>query len=168
MNILDKHKGAGWSVRRWDRSDHPGIDRIFRQCLPAFPWRSSPSVEVNRLRQTLLAADVFVAEEPLAGLIGFLSLEPLTAYVPHLFVAPDWRLCGVARALLEVARSETGRPLQLDVDALNEPAMRFYRRLGWRIRAPADRRGGVIRRGQVRLLGPDAAQRAGPGTPGPV
>lgn len=161
MTVFDQHEGAGWLIRRWRRRDYPQIDQIFRDCLRAFPWRGSPAHEVKRLRQTLLSADVLVAEEDRAGLVGFLSVDPVKAYVPHLFVAPDWRLCGVASGLLQQAQSLCAQPLQLDVDALNEAAMTFYRHLGWQIRAPVDQRPGIIRRGQIRLTVPKRPHRDG-------
>lgn len=122
--------------------------------MEEFSWRGPERQEIKRIRQTLIAADVYVASEPAAGLIGFMSYEPVNAYIPHLFVTADWRFCGVASSLLEVARAQTDGPVQLDVDCLNENAIAFYRAQGWTIRAPADRMSGVIRRGQIRLISP--------------
>lgn len=150
--ILASHPGAGWSIRKWRRTDYPQVELIFRDCLAEFPWRGPERQEVQRLRRSLISADVFVASEPAAGLIGFMSFELVNAYIPHLFVASDWRFCGVAAAFLKLARQKANGPVQLDVDCLNEQAIAFYRAQGWRIRAPADRKSGVIRQGQIRLI----------------
>ncbi|MEL7546484.1 MAG: GNAT family N-acetyltransferase [Pseudomonadota bacterium] len=152
---LDTHSGAGWSIRKWRRTDYPQVELIFRDCLSEFSWRGPERDELRRMRQTLVAADVYVAAEPAAGLVGFMSFEPVNAYVPHLFVAADWRFCGVASSLLAVARARAEGAVQLDVDCLNERAIAFYRSQGWSIRAPADRKSGVIRRGQIRLISPE-------------
>lgn len=147
---LYSHPGAGWSVRHWRREDYPQIEAIFRDCLKAFPWRGSERNEVIRLRQSLSANVAFVAEEKQAGKVGFLTLEQGKAYVPHVFVHRDWRLCGVGSGLLKVARNFVGRPLQLDVDIQNESAIEAYIALGWKERAKVGQGG----REQVRLVGP--------------
>ena len=74
-----------------------------------------------------------------------------TGYVDHLFVDEDWRLCGVGRGLLEVARYEAARPLILDVDMQNVAARRAYEKLGWHVVVDAK----PLRPGQqVRLVSP--------------
>ena len=70
--------------------------------------------------------------------------------MPHLFVAEDWRLCGVGSGLLEVARDLARAPLSLDVDDQNALAMKAYLAMGWTEKVDAP--GG--RAGQVRLTGP--------------
>lgn len=96
--------------------------------------------------------DAYVAAEAHAGPVGFLTLIDLTTYVDHLFVNPDWRLCGVARGLLETAREDIGESLTLDVDQKNAGARAAYAALGWQEAAfkPHSR----IPGGQVRLIGP--------------
>ena len=79
----------------------------------------------------MIAGDAYVAVEPQAGPVGFLTLIDRTTYVDHLFVHPEWRLCGIARGLLEVARQEVGESLTLDVDLKNESARAAYAALGW-------------------------------------
>ena len=84
------------------------------------------------------------------GLVGFLTLERSKAYVAHLFVDRDWRLCGVAAGLLDVARDLARSPLQLDVDIQNEAAFRAYKKLGWSEKVGAT----TARPEQRRLTGP--------------
>ena len=99
---------------------------------------------------SLPTARAWVAEEPQAGVVGFLTLRPDSGYVDHLFVAPDWRLCGVGRGLLHVGRDVMGEPLLLDVDAQNSPARKAYEALGWKDFA----RTGEAGNEQIRLIGP--------------
>lgn len=146
-----EHLAAGWSVRPFASSDRAACFIIFRRCLGEFPWRGDWRAYVPALDKALGHARGFVAEEPNAGVIGFLTLQPQTAYVDHVFVSRDWRLCGVGRGLLEVARGEAGRALTLDVDTDNHAAREAYEALGWRM--AADTR--LTRHGpQVRLIGP--------------
>ncbi len=147
MKLLS-HPGAGWHIRAAKPLDRDDIERIFKSCLEAFPWRGSIEDELIRLRKTAAMARFFVAEEPNAGVVGFLTLETPKAYVPHLFVDLDWRFCGVGQGLLVVAREEAGRPLTLDVDSKNETARAAYEALGWTELADAnkqDQRGDQIR-----------------------
>lgn len=144
------HPGAGWTIRRARSSDRLDIEALFVRCLTSFPWRGPASQELIRMRRTILACEVFVAEEKGAGLVGFLTLETLNTYVPHLFVAPDWRFCGVGAGLLEVARDITAQPLRLDVDEQNTKAQAAYQAMGWTVVTPAGGRAND----QIRLLGP--------------
>lgn len=149
MKLLS-HPGAGWSIRRARPSDRSDIEAVFLRCLDDFAWRASPRTELIRMRRTILACDVLVAEEDAAGLIGFATVEELNAYIPHLFVDADWRLCGVGSGLLEVARDIAGQPLRLDVDAENIDAQAAYLAMGWTVASPAGGRAGD----QIRLIGP--------------
>ncbi|MEQ8557364.1 MAG: GNAT family N-acetyltransferase [Henriciella sp.] len=144
------HRAAGWKIRLRMQSDNSGIETVFRDCLTAFPWRGQQTEEIIRLRHAISLSDCLVAHELSAGLIGFLVLERKKAYVSHLFVNPDWRLCGVGSGLLGVARDMARAPLQLDVDTQNETAVRAYKAMGWIEKVGPD----PNRAGQRRLSGP--------------
>ncbi|WP_169711780.1 GNAT family N-acetyltransferase [Henriciella litoralis] len=147
---LMTHPAAGWQIRPYRRDDHVSLESLFLDCLVDFPWRGNKADETVRLRQCIRTGPCLVAEEKTAGLIGFLTLETANAYVPHLFVDRDWRLCGVGGGLLEVARDLARSPLQLDVDLQNEGAIRAYRALGWSEKVNAR----PSRPDQTRLAGP--------------
>ena len=86
---------------------------------------------------------VFVAETSGGRAVGFVQLFPSFSSVSmkrlwilnDLFVAPDARRAGVARALMKRARQlavETGaKGLILETEAHNAPAKRLYEALGW-------------------------------------
>lgn len=123
--------------------------QIFRSCLKAFDWRPH-STNIRPLLFSLARFESWVAEEPNAGIVGFLTMEPVEAYVDHLFVDQDWRLCGVGRGLLQAARRRAGRPLTLTVDAENRFARGAYQALGFEpLETASDgrRRSGVLLRG---------------------
>ena len=145
------HAGAGWQIREYRKTDGQACMSIFMACLRQFPWRGAPRPYVSRLIRSLPTSKIWVAEEPHAGIIGFLTLQPAEAYVDHLFVHEDWRFCGVGRGLLDVARAEADRPLTLDVDAQNFGARKAYESLGWKVGAAAGEASG---RGQIRLVSP--------------
>ncbi|MEQ9436895.1 GNAT family N-acetyltransferase [Hyphomonas sp.] len=146
-----KHAGAGWSIRPFTLNDRISCLRIFSDCLRDFPWRGDWKAYLPVLQNAFVSSRVLVAEEPSAGMIAFLTVQMRTGYVDHLFVDEDWRLCGVGRGLLEVARNEAARPLILDVDMQNVAARRAYEKLGWHVVVDAK----PLRPGQqVRLVSP--------------
>jgi GNAT superfamily N-acetyltransferase len=145
------HAGAGWTIRPFNRNDRIPCLRIFRDCLRAFPWRGDWQAFLPTLQNAFASARVFVATEPSAGVIGFLTVNVATGYVDHLFVHEDWRLCGVGRGLLDVAHGEAGKPLTLDVDMQNTAARKAYENMGWRVVADAPP---LRPRQQIRLVSP--------------
>ena len=144
------HSGAGWHIRDFERRDYRPCYQLFRGCLQEFPWRGPAAPYLRQLFNSLPTARAWVAEEPQAGIVGFLTLRPDSGYVDHLFVAQDWRLCGVGRGLLHVGREDMGQPLLLDVDAQNTAARDAYEALGWKVLAKAGEAGHE----QIRLIGP--------------
>lgn len=88
---------------------------------------------------------VFVAETPEGDAVGFVQLFPSFSSVSmkrlwvlnDLFVAPDARRAGVARALMERARRlavETGaKGLILETESHNAAAKALYEDLGWEL-----------------------------------
>lgn len=146
-----KHAGAGWSIRPFAPADAGPCLTIFRECLADMPWRVRNRGQYMILRRALGPQNAWVAEEPDAGVIGFLTLQTPQDYIDHLFIDPDWRFCGVARGLLEVARQSATGPLSLDVDEDNLGARRAYEALGWQVVASTSATG---RARQMRLSSP--------------
>ena len=54
------------------------------------PWRIRNRGQYMILRRALGPNNAWVAEEPDAGVIGFLTLQLPQDYIDHLFVATDW------------------------------------------------------------------------------
>ena len=145
------HDGAGWQIRPFRPTDGEDCQAILTGCLEDFPWRGRPEVSVKQLSAALGRGLCWVAEEPCAGVVGFLTLIEDKAYVDHLFIDADWRFCGIGRGLLETARSFLGEPLTLSVDRGNHRAREAYEALGW---APTGETGGRGRAGWMKLRSP--------------
>lgn len=125
------HPGAGWHIRPFEPDDALECDRVFDTCQREFSWlvrRSAVPRSYNPLGGRWAT---FVAEVEPVGVIGFIMVDCRSAYVSYILVDPDWRLCGVGRGLLDVARNITGRPLCLDVDAENVRARAAYGAFGF-------------------------------------
>ena len=115
-----------------------GYRRFYRQ-------PSDPEGARRFLAERLEAREsrVFVAETPEGRAVGFVQLFPSFSSVSmkrlwilnDLYVAPDARRDGVARALMERARQlavETGaKGLILETESHNAPAKTLYEDLGW-------------------------------------
>src|SRR5690606_35862496 len=92
-----------------------------------------PVGEPDRLHHAVLA-------EAEGGPIGYVTVRyeewNRRAVIWGLYVAPEWRRRGVGRALVETveafAAAAGGRCLWLETSNLDYPAIRFYRRLGFR------------------------------------
>lgn len=87
-------------------------------------------------------------------IIGFATVDPATAYLDQIAVAPEAKGSGAAANLLNEARRLSPSGLELDVNQENLRALRFYEREGfqkiaegvnprsglktWRLRRPKD------------------------------
>lgn len=65
------------------------------------------------------------------SIIGFVSVDPATAYLDQLAVAPVAKGTGVARLLLDEARRISPKGIVLEVNADNQRALAFYKREGF-------------------------------------
>jgi putative acetyltransferase len=64
-------------------------------------------------------------------IIGFATVDPATAYLDQIAVAPEAKGAGTAGRLLDEARRLSPRGLELDVNQENTRALRFYAREGF-------------------------------------
>lgn len=104
-----------------------------------------------------------VAEAPggeLAGAAVLLCQRPVSS-LASLAVAPAWRGCGIGSALLtdclRRCRGACADEVVLEVDEDNEPALRLYRRFGFRPRRSFEDEG--IRRLEMTLTLAGGGQR---------
>lgn len=107
-------------VASWQEA-MPQIDFLARR-----PWLLDhiPALEA-RGAQTICAVDAT------GRLVGFVTIDPATAYLDQLAVAPTAKGKGVARRLLDEALGLSPKGLGLDVNTDNSRALRFYMREGF-------------------------------------
>jgi ribosomal protein S18 acetylase RimI-like enzyme len=145
------HKGAGWTIRNWEPDDSQAIMNLFTDCLKDFPWRGDPLTYQRQLMLDAVRCPVFVAVEPKAGLIGFMIVDLSAGYISHLFVDRNWRLCGIGRDMLALAKRNGRAQLKLDVDVQNKAARAAYEKLGWQVLVDAKPPRGDQ---QIRMISP--------------
>lgn len=125
------HRSAGWEIRPHSRDDREGIRRVYDICLHQYPWQFAPNTNPDALDYALSYTSALVATVRQTGIVGFMILNSETGFVSHLFVEPDWRLCGVGSGLLEVGKVLTPRPLQQQLDVRNRSGRAACAAMGW-------------------------------------
>ncbi len=85
------------------------------------------------LNEMLPVNDVVCALDRENRLIGVVTITPATGYLDQIYVDPDWQGEGVARALLDYAKTRCPEEVSLHVNQSNARAVGFYLREGFEI-----------------------------------
>lgn len=111
--------------------DVPNVAKIYLASRQAyFPWVKKPQyADFERVSVGELVQVAVVADE----IVGFAALSEWDSFLHLLFVKIGWQQQGVGKALLDWARQQVQRPLELKVVQANVAAQRFYEREGFRI-----------------------------------
>ena len=147
--MLD-HPAAGWRIRAYEDRDRANCRAVFDACVVEFEWLTRGQPAPQKFRSGSSGLRTLVAEVEPAGAVGFIMFSLPAGYVHYLLVDPDWRLCGIGRGLLDVARETAGGPLYLDTDAENTRARAAYQAFGFTETSTRPAEG----RSLVRLVGP--------------
>jgi ribosomal protein S18 acetylase RimI-like enzyme len=96
-------------------------------------WHSKSALERNL---KLPASEFLVADDgkTIAGTAFASQIEPKTAKLHQLYILPEFQGKGVGKLLLEEIEDSffEVQNLVLEVEELNEPAIRFYKKYGYR------------------------------------
>ncbi len=85
----------------------------------------------ERWRKELVPVATITVAEMGGGLVGFVTVDPITGYLDQIVVAPEAWGSDVANALMDEARRISPRGLELKVNADNARAIRFYQKQGF-------------------------------------
>jgi putative acetyltransferase len=86
---------------------------------------------ISRLRAG--GAEIVVGLDADGRPAGFAAIDPKSGYLDQLCVAPRERGSGLASALIDEAKRRSPAVIELDVNAMNPRARRFYEREGFSI-----------------------------------
>jgi ribosomal protein S18 acetylase RimI-like enzyme len=103
------------------------FDRAWRAGHPFAPRRIDASVFATETEGETL----FVAEDDRRQVAGFVSLYLPGSFIHHLYIEPRLRNRGIGGALLAHAVAAAGGSATLKCQLGNQPALGFYRHLGW-------------------------------------
>lgn len=98
----------------------------------AFPWVVPENLQRDDFDRDTQDEPILMAVVD-GSLTGFVSWWPPENFIHNLFVAPEFQGRGIGQSLLAAALTQIGRPATLKCVQQNEPAIQFYRRLGWEI-----------------------------------
>ncbi len=104
----------------------------WQEAMPGIDFPARRQWFFDHLRT--LEANGYVAVCAIDGtgsIVGFVSIDPATAYLDQLAVAPAAKGTGVARLLLEEARRISPQGIVLEVNEENQRALAFYKREGF-------------------------------------
>jgi GNAT superfamily N-acetyltransferase len=120
-------------VRRFREPDREPLRAIFlRSREAAFFWLVDRRYTPMDFDVSTEGEDVWVAEID-GEAVGFASVAAAESFVHNLFVDPAFAGRGAGAALHAVLARTYAAPLTLKCLKENERALRFYRRLGWRV-----------------------------------
>jgi putative acetyltransferase len=117
----DEEAAIALWLRTWQET-YPDIDFTARLAW----WR-------ERWRSELVPQTQIVVAENAGGMVGFVTVDPITLYLDQIVVAPEAWGSGAAEALIEQARRMSPHGLDLQVNQDNARAIRFYEKQGFLI-----------------------------------
>jgi putative acetyltransferase len=104
----------------------------WQEAIPAIDFLARRPWFLDRLRALEAAGAVTIcALEDADRLLGFVTFDPVAAYLDQLAVAPEAKGSGAASLLLTEARRLSPAGLTLEVNQDNSRALRFYEREGF-------------------------------------
>ena len=118
------------------KADLPSLAELWiaswQEEMPAIDFTKRRQWFLDRLEGLEAAGSIAMcAIDPSGLVLGFFSIDPSTAYLDQLAVAPRAKGSGVASFLLSEAGKVSPRGIILDVNADNARALAFYERQGF-------------------------------------
>jgi len=110
----------------------------YRGVIPADRWHE-PYMSPRELDSEIAAGVVFWGYEADGRLVGVMGLQPVrdVDLIRHAYVLPSSQRCGIGGALLGQLRQSTTRRMLVGTWESADWAIRFYRRHGFDLVAPA-------------------------------
>jgi len=132
---MSSNEIAAVSIREYQASDFPALCALDRMCFPEGIAYTPPEIALGL---TQPGAFTFVAEAE-GRVVAFLMAYQKKTTLGHIVtidVHPDFRQQNIGRKLMSLTEERLQRRgaqrLVLEVSVQNDPALRFYQKLGYR------------------------------------
>ena len=128
-------RAVSFTLRNYVAADEDAAIELWRrtwqQHYPHLDFDERLSWWRARWRNELVATTMITVAEAGGSLIGFVTVDPNSGYLDQIVVAPEAWGSKLAAALMAEARRLSPRGLDLDVNADNARAIRFYEKQGF-------------------------------------
>jgi putative acetyltransferase len=128
--------GSPLTLRAYAPSDEDAAielwQRTWQETFPQIDFTARVAWWRERWRQELIPVAHVVVAEREGVLTGFVTVDPDTLYLDQIVVAPEAWGSGIAQLLLDEAKRQSPRGLDLLVNKDNARAIRFYEKHGFR------------------------------------
>jgi len=140
-------RAVSFTLRNYVAADEDAAIELWRrtwqQHYPHLDFDERLSWWRARWRDEVVATAIIMVAEADGSLIGFVTVDPNTRYLDQIVVAPEAWGSKLAAALMAEAKRLSPSGLDLDVNADNARAIRFYEKQGFALVGEAVNRSGA-------------------------
>lgn len=120
-------------IRPYHTDDTEYLKELYlRVRIETFYWEDPKRFDLEDLEKDTPEEEIMIAEID-GAVAGFISVWPPESFVHHLYIDKTFRGKGIGRLLLDDALKKYPRPLKLKCPIQNDPAIQFYKKLGWEV-----------------------------------
>jgi len=119
-------------IRKCEEYDLEAVYSIYRQARDNDYFQEAAAADFQAFTAIVEGEEIFVVAIG-CEVIAFISVFPPQSFVHHLYVLPSYQGQGIGKALIEHIRNIFDSPLSLKCESCNEPAIRFYEKMGWNL-----------------------------------
>lgn len=120
-------------VQKAEKEDYNELRQIFfNERIENFNWMDPTNIKMEDFDSNT-DGEVILTAKINNRIVGFISIWEEDKFIHNLFVASNFKRCGVGKALISACVNLIGLPLTLKCVVANEKALKFYISQGWKI-----------------------------------
>ena len=120
-------------VRNFQKEEYDKLRKIFLETRQEnFKWMKYDSIKLDDFDISTEGELILTAKID-NEIVGFVSIWEEDKFIHNLFVASNFKRCGVGKLLIDHSVKAVGLPLQLKCTRENLNALHFYLSQGWTI-----------------------------------
>jgi putative acetyltransferase len=126
---------TSFTLRRYTEADETAAIELWRRtwqlAYPDIDFTERVAWWRERWRNELVSSTIVTVAERDGGVLGFVTVDPVSGYLDQIVVAPETWGSALAAALLDEAKRIAPGKLELLVNQDNARAIRFYEKHGF-------------------------------------